>query len=101
MANGTRIKQAREICSWTQSDLAYRIGIKQPTFAQLEIGSDKASDRVIRAIASETDFLPSFFDKPDSLEFPLGSLLLKPHNAMLSHQRSQAFRYAQLLFELW
>lgn len=100
MINGDRIKQAREICGWTQGGLAYRIGIKQPTLAQLEIGTDKASARVIELIAAETDFLTSFFAKPDVTDFSLGSLSFRV-NLFSSRERTQAFRHAQLLFEVW
>src|ERR1700722_18252026 len=101
MINKNRIKQAREVCGWTQGDLAYRIGIKQPTLAQLELGTDGASERIIAKIAEETDFLPTFFEKPDTIDFPLGSLLFRAHSSITSRQRTEAFRQAQLLFEIW
>jgi Zn-dependent peptidase ImmA (M78 family)/transcriptional regulator with XRE-family HTH domain len=99
--NGNRIRQIRELCGWTQEELAYRVGIKQPTLAQLESGTDRPSEKVLEAIASNTGVRPVFFEKLDLVDFPVGSLLFRAHSSITSRQRTEAFRYAQLLFELW
>lgn len=101
MINGYRIRQVRELCGWTQVEFANKLGIKQPTLAQLETGSDTASRRVVEAIARLTDFKPEYFEKPDTGDFPLGSLLFRAHSAITNKHRAEAYRHAQILYEIW
>jgi Zn-dependent peptidase ImmA (M78 family)/DNA-binding XRE family transcriptional regulator len=101
MINGYRIRQVRELCGWTQVELANKLGIKQPTLAQLETGSDAASRRVVEALAQLTDFKPEYFEKPDTGDFPLGSLLFRAHSTLTNKHRTEAYRHAQLLYEIW
>jgi Zn-dependent peptidase ImmA (M78 family)/DNA-binding XRE family transcriptional regulator len=100
MINGNRVRQAREISGWTQTELAHRVGIKQPTLAQIERGSDKASADVVEAVAHHTECRVSFFELADTIEFPMGSLLFRAHAAATSRQKTEAYRHAQLIFEI-
>lgn len=40
---GRRLRAARESCSMTQEDVARRLGVSRPTFAQMELGNRAAS----------------------------------------------------------
>ena len=100
MINGNRVKQARELCGWTQKELAARVGIKQPTLAQIENGIGSASARIVQSVAELTDFQEEFFERPDTVEFSLGSLLFRAHAAATARQRTEAYRHAQLMFEI-
>jgi Zn-dependent peptidase ImmA (M78 family)/transcriptional regulator with XRE-family HTH domain len=101
MINGNRLRQARELLGWTQTDLAAKLGVKQPTIAQFEGGLAQPSSQTLEAIAEETGFLLAFFERPDVIDFPMGSLLFRAHASVTAKQRMEAYRYAQLLFEIW
>jgi Zn-dependent peptidase ImmA (M78 family)/DNA-binding XRE family transcriptional regulator len=97
----TRIKQVRELCGWTQVELAGKLCIKQPTLAQLENFTENPSRRVLDGLAELTDFLPDYFSKPITVDFPMGSLLFRAHASMTNRHRVEAYRHAQLLHEIW
>ena len=100
MNYGDRIRQARELLGWTQEELAAKIHVSQPVIAQLEAGL-YAGRELTSAIAFKTGFPPSFFSDPYIEDFPLGSLQFRGHTRMMRRDRLQAYRYGQLLFELY
>jgi Zn-dependent peptidase ImmA (M78 family)/transcriptional regulator with XRE-family HTH domain len=100
MTYGDRIRQARELLGWTQDELARKIGVTQPVIAQLEAGVYEGRE-LTSAIAFKTGFPPSFFSDPYIEDFPLGSLQFRGHTRMMRRDRQQAYRYGQLLFELY
>lgn len=100
MIYGERIKQAREICSLTQAQLAQRAGVKQSAIAQYEADQIAPLQETLEAIAKETDFLPSFFEQQPIEDFPLGSLCFRARNSLSKRQRNQAYQCAKTMFEI-
>jgi Zn-dependent peptidase ImmA (M78 family)/DNA-binding XRE family transcriptional regulator len=100
MINGFRIKQARELCGWTQTDLARDLGIRQASLAQLEIGQFQPSDKLLEALILKTGFPQSFFEQESADDFPFGSLVFRARASMTNRQRMEAYRYAQTLYGL-
>ena len=99
--NGNRIRQVRELCGWTQEVLAEKLNIKQPSLAQAEANQTNLSETHIQTLSDRTGFGPLYFDMPDMVDFPMGSLLFRAHASISSAQRTEAYRHAQLLFEIW
>ncbi len=100
MINAERVKQARELCGLTQEELAERIQHDQSLIAQIESGNKQPSDNVLGAIAMATGFPPAFFKKVESPDLPIGSLLFRAHTRLSRQDRIQAYRYAQLVYEV-
>lgn len=100
MINAERVKQARELCGLTQEELAERIQHDQSLIAQIESGNKQPSDNVLVAIAMATGFPPAFFKKAESPDLPIGSLLFRAHARLSRQERIQAYRYAQILYEV-
>jgi Zn-dependent peptidase ImmA (M78 family)/DNA-binding XRE family transcriptional regulator len=96
---GERLRQARVIRGLTQTNLAKRVGVKQPAIAQFENGSRDPSRETLAAIAFATGFPPAFFSKPVRTHFPMGSLLFRGKARMTERQRGQSHELASLLFE--
>ena len=99
MVNGERLRQARELCGFTQTELAELIQVEQPLIAQVEGGKKQPSERILEAIALATGFPPSFFKQMNGSDFPAGSLLFRAHAFVGKLQRAQAHRYAEVLYE--
>src|SRR5882724_8825455 len=71
---GDRVRQAREFCGMTQSELAEKSGLRQSAIAQIEAGAFTPSDAAIQAIAIPTGFEIAFFKQDKApAEFPFGS----------------------------
>ena len=96
-----RIRQARELCSLTQEELAKKIGISQPAIAQIESGQYTPSPSMEQSIALHTGFDLSFLRKPEPpVDFPVGSILYRSKAKVSARDRVRAHRLAQLLFEI-
>lgn len=100
MINGDRVRQARELCAFTQTELAERLHVEQPTIARIENGTLKPSQGLIEALALQTGFPPEFFSQPSAPDFPLGSLLFRAHASTTLREKSEAYRYAQVIYEM-
>jgi Zn-dependent peptidase ImmA (M78 family)/DNA-binding XRE family transcriptional regulator len=101
MLSGSRVKQARELRGWTQTELAERAGVSQSTIAYVENGRLSPSDDLVAALSLQTGFPLGFFKQEPSSEFPEGSLLLfRSKAAVTAREEAQAYRYAQTIFEL-
>jgi Zn-dependent peptidase ImmA (M78 family)/DNA-binding XRE family transcriptional regulator len=99
--NGDRIRQARELAAFTQTELAARIDVPQAALAQIEAGVYSPSDSTVRAIAMQTGFDVSFLRNAESpLEFPIGSILYRAQARVSAKDKTRAHRFAQLMFEL-
>ena len=99
MINGERVRQARELKGFTQTELARRVGVKQPTIAHIETGRSKPSKEVLEAIALQTGFPPAFFRQDTYTDFPLGTLQFRGRASMSAAQREQAHQYAKTIHE--
>ena len=100
MINSDRIKQVRELRGLTQKKLAKRIGIKQSAISQNEGGILSVSDEIMQRIILQTGFPLSFFKQPNSIDFPLGSLLFRKRSSMTLKERCEARQYARTIFEV-
>lgn len=98
---GDRIRQAREFCGITQSELADKSGLRQSAIAQIEAGAYTPSDLAIQAISIPTGFEVAFFkqEKPPA-EFPIGSFLYRSQASVSAKDKARAHRTAQLMFEI-
>src|SRR5207247_6383384 len=101
MIFGDRIRQARELRGFTQSELADRVGVTQARIAHIEGGFKDASEDLIAAVAIQTGFPLSFFSRGPSIEFPIGSFLFRAHCSMTRKAMVEAHRHAQTVFELF
>lgn len=103
--NGDRVRQAREIRGLTQTELAERVGVSQPTIAYIERTVSQQvfdpSSEIIEAIALQTGFPLQFFYQEDSgPEFPLGSLLYRKRSALISQDKHRYRQLARLIYEI-
>lgn len=99
MAEGVRIKQAREFRGLTQTELADRVGIGQSAVAQIEAGRIWPSSEVMEAIAFQTGFPLSFFKQEPFTDFSLGSLVFRARKAMTAKERAQVYRHGEVIYE--
>lgn len=98
---GDRIRQARELASLTQTELAEKCDIAQSAIAQIESGVYIPSDAVLHAIAYHTGFGVDFLkqDKPPA-EFPIGSFLYRTQAKVKTKEKARAHRLAQMMFDI-
>ena len=97
---GERVKQARELRSLTQEQLADQVGVKQATIALIEREALKVRDEIAARIAEITGFPADFFDLPVEQDFPLGSLVYRKFARMKAEHKKLSHRLAQQAFEL-
>ncbi len=84
----------------TQADLAKALQVNQSAIAHIEGGRNEATDEYIKTIAFQTGFPPSFFKQGEAPAFSAGSLMFRARAVMTARERQQAYRYAQLVFEV-
>lgn len=101
IANGERIKQAREIQRLTQAELAEAVGVNQSTIARLESDSiDETEEAHLSVVALRTGFPPAFFRQGPPPEFALGSLLFRKRKSLDRYDKARIRQFARLTFEL-
>lgn len=100
MINGERIKQARELRGFTQTNLAKAIGVHQSEIAQIESGKITPSAAIVERISFRTGFPIGFFKQPTSFEFPLGSLLYRARASVPAKKKNEAYQFAKTIFEV-
>jgi Zn-dependent peptidase ImmA (M78 family)/transcriptional regulator with XRE-family HTH domain len=96
--NGELVKQAREFCGLSQSELANRIGITQPAIAEIESDRFAPSEEVLIQLAFQTGFPVSFFKQEHDIDIPLGSLLFRSKQEATVKERVCVHRYAQIIY---
>lgn len=99
--HGERIRQARELSAFTQTELSQRSGVIQSAIAQIESNVYVPSDSVLQSIALQMGFDIGFLkqERPPA-EFPIGSCLYRTQAKVSTKERAQAHRMAQLMFEI-
>ncbi len=100
MTDGERIRQARELRAFTQTELAARVGVNQSSIALMEAGVVHPADSTLEAIALVCQFPPSFFRQGPPPPFPEGSLLFRAQHSVSARERNRTRRYGQLVYEL-
>ncbi len=98
--NGLRVKQARELRKFTQTELARRVGVVQSTIAKMEVNVREWPDELVEAIAFQTGFHVSFFQQGIGPEFPLGSLLFRCRATLAGTEKASLRQMAMLEFEI-
>ena len=97
---GERLKQARELSSMTQEQLAEIVGVEQTTIARIERDAFKPRDELVELLATATRFPRDFFDLPVETEFPFGSLTYRKYAKTKAEYKKLSHRLAQQAFEL-
>lgn len=100
MINGDRLKFARELRGITQAELAGRIGVSQATIALIEGGRSQPPPELVEAIAFQMGLPPAFLRKPETTDFPLGSLLFRRRASMTAAEEKRVHRAGQMVFEV-
>lgn len=70
---GDRVRHARTYHGWSQTELADVVGVSQPAISKIEKGGPPSAE-TLAAIARETHFAPSFFERGRLPDLPTGSL---------------------------
>ena len=96
---GERIKQARELNSLTQSQLAEQVQCNQSAIAHFENNRTLPSEEILRAIAETTGVLPSFFESEPTHGFSLGSLSYRSRRSLSKKEEAKAYQYAFIMYE--
>lgn len=98
MFSGTRLRQARELGSLTQTKLGKLIKRSQGTVANLEAGLLSPSQDLLAEIASVTQFPIAFFSQDPPIEIP--SLMFRARAAMSRTEEAAGRRSAELVLEV-
>lgn len=99
--NGDRLKRAREIKGWTQSEMADAVGVSQAAIARIEQNLFEPSEQLIQQIALATSFPVSFFHQETTVDFPAGSLLFRQHLTLKSRDRAQILQTAWAAYVIY
>lgn len=99
MIFGSRVKEARDLRSLTQTQLADLVGVSHSAIALIESGrTQEPRPELIEAIAVATRFPFSFFEDDDEMEFPAGSLLFRARSDMLMREEAEARAWGGMVF---
>ena len=100
MIFGERVKQARQLRTLTQTELAKRLSTSQSTIAHIENERLSPSRELLEAIAFQTGFPPSFFRQPPEEDMPLGSLIFRARASASSQAETTGYRYTQIGYRM-
>src|SRR5271157_2073255 len=99
MIYGERVKQAREFKGLNQTQLANIIGVKQAAISEIEYNEFTPSESILKEIAVQTGFLPSFFELPPDDNLTVGSLNFRSRSSATVRDETQVYQYANLLYQ--
>lgn len=100
MFSGERLRQARELLSLTQTDLAKLVGRSQAAIANIEAGLLDPSAEVAESIAHRTRFPLSFFTDHPRFQFPAETLMFRARASATRRETIAACRHAEISLEL-
>jgi Zn-dependent peptidase ImmA (M78 family)/DNA-binding XRE family transcriptional regulator len=100
MFSGERLRQARELLSLTQTDLAKLVGRSQAAIANIEAGLLEPSAEVAESIANRTRFPLTFFSDRPSFHFPTEALMFRARASATRRETVAACRHAEVSLEL-
>lgn len=100
MSTAARIKQARELRGWTQTDLADQTGVSQAAIARVEAGLLSPSADLVTKAALALGFPLGFF-RTEPLEVPLGSLLFRASKRLSARHQVSARRWGEISLEAY
>ncbi len=99
MIYGDRVRQARELHRLSQTELAYRAGIKQFELSRIEAGLRSISQEEVYRISLATGLPPRFFSRRPGTPFPVGSLLFRSASRLRARDRDAARSFAEVIFQ--
>src|ERR1035438_2161554 len=100
MIFGERIKQARELRGFTQTELAGLLKVTQGRIAQIEGEFRDVADSVIAEIAYHTRLPLTYFSKAPENWLSAGSLLFRARTSISKREVMQSLRDAEHVFGL-
>lgn len=95
-----RLRQARELCSLRQSELAERVGRSQGTIANIESGISAPSKQLLAEVAKCMGFPVAFFSTPILVQFPNEEMMFRARASMARREAVAGCRYAEIVYEL-
>jgi Zn-dependent peptidase ImmA (M78 family)/DNA-binding XRE family transcriptional regulator len=101
MIFGDRIVQARELGLATQTAFAEALGISRALLASYETGRIEPPEEVVERLCATVDLPPTFFQRPITEHFALGTLQFRARSDMTAKERSQAYQGARLVYEVF
>jgi transcriptional regulator with XRE-family HTH domain len=100
VVNGNRLRQAREICGYSQAQLGQLVGVDQAFISYSEQDYRQPSQELLERIAFTTGFPPGFFTRSSGPEFALGSLLFRRRESLDSTTRDGLRQMARVAYEI-
>ena len=100
MIFGERVKQARELRGFTQTELAGLLKVTQGRVAQIEGEFRDVADSLIAEIAYHTQLPLSYFSKAPENWLSAGSLLFRARTSISKREVTQSLRDAEHVFGL-
>ena len=97
---GDRLRHARELNGLTQSELAEKVAVTQPTIAMMERDGFIPSSDLLQRLSTALGFPSEYFSTPTRHSFPMGSLLFRKYSRLRAADRDRAYRIARETFEI-
>lgn len=99
MIYGERIRQAREFNGLAQIQLANAVGVKQAAISEMEYNEFAPSETLLKEIAKQTGFLPSFFELAPDDNLSFGTLNFRARRSASIREEIKVYQYANLLYQ--
>ncbi len=99
MIYGELIRQAREFHGLTQTKLANAVHVKQAAISEMEYNEFAPSETLLKEIAKQTGFLPSFFELAPNDNLPISTLNYRARRSVSTREETRVYQYANLLYQ--
>ncbi len=99
MIYGERIRQAREFKGLTQTQLANAVGVKQSAISEMEYNEFTPSETLLKEIAKQTGFLPSFFELELNDKLSFGTLNYRARRSASIRDETRVYQYANIFYQ--